>query len=38
MQVRDGDNFNIDPDVVLNTWKQDFEVLYNPPDSGESEG
>ena len=32
MKVHDGDDFNTDPQFVLNHWKEEYEKLYNPPE------
>ena len=33
LKVHHQDGFSSDPDIVLNTWKSDFESLYNVPDN-----
>ena len=32
MKVHDSNDFNTEPEFVLNKWKHDFSTLYNPPD------
>ena len=33
VKVHDGVGFNCEPEFVLNKWKDDFQSLYNPPNT-----